>query len=92
MLMVKRYLFGETDAISFRLDFPHEVTQRYKSMIREDPEYAEKIYYYLVENGTDRFDELSDDDFRQLIQKQYDNVMECEYLRLTVSAGLLSGR
>ena len=61
-------------------------------MIREDPEYAEKIYYYLVENGTDRFDELSDDDFRQLIQKQYDNVMECEYLRLTVSAGLLSGR
>ena len=77
--MVKRYLSGETDAISFRLDFPQEVTQRYEGMNREDPEYAEMIYYYLVECGTDRFDELSDDDFRKLIQEQYDNVMDGVY-------------
>ena len=79
MRMVKRYLSGEMDAISFKLDFPYEVTRRYQSMNREDPEYTEMIYYYLVENGTDRFDELSSDDFRELIQEQYDNVMEGEY-------------
>ena len=79
MRMVKRYLSGEMDAISFRLDFPYEVTQRDQSMNREDPEYTEMIYYYLVENGTDRFDELSSDDFRDLIQEQYDNVMDGKY-------------
>lgn len=79
MRMVKRYLSGEMDAILFKLDFPYEVTRRYQSMNREDPEYTELIYYYLVENGTDRFDELSSDDFRELIQEQYDNVMEGEY-------------
>lgn len=79
MRMVKRYLSGEMDAISFKLDFPYEVTRRYQSMNREDPEYTELIYYYLVENGTDRFDELSSDDFRDLIQEQYDNVMDGKY-------------
>ena len=79
MRMVKRYLSGEMDAISFKLDFPYEVTRRYQSMNREDPEYTEMIYYYLVENGTDRFDELSYDDFRELIQEQYDNVMDGKY-------------
>ena len=79
MRMVKRYLSGEMDAISFKLDFPYEVTRRYDSMNREDPEYTEMIYYYLVENGTDRFDELSSDDFRDLIQEQYDNVMDGKY-------------
>ena len=79
MRMVKRYLSGEMDAISFKLDFPYEVTRRYQSMNREDPEYTEMIYYYLVENGTDRFNELSSDDFRELIQEQYDNVMDGKY-------------
>lgn len=44
MRMVKRYLSGEMDAISFKLDFPYEVTRRYQSMNREDPEYTEMIY------------------------------------------------
>ena len=79
MRMVKRYLSGEMDAISFKLDFPYEVTRRNDSMNREDPEYTEMIYYYLVKNGTDRFDELSSDDFRELIQEQYDNVMDGKY-------------
>ena len=79
MRMVKRYLSVEMYAISFKLDFPYEVTRRYQSMNREDPEYTEMIYYYLVENGTDRFDELSSDDFRELIQEQYDNVMDGKY-------------
>ena len=77
--MVKQFLDGKMDAISFWLDFPHEVTQRYESMCREDPEYAEMILYYLVECGTDRFNEFSEDDFRELIQARYDNLMEGVY-------------
>ena len=42
MRMVKRYLSGEMDAISFKLDFPYEVTRRYQSMNREDPEYSKR--------------------------------------------------
>lgn len=77
--MVKQFLTGKMDATSFWLDFPDEVTQRYEGMCREDPEYAEMILYYLVECGTDRFQGLSDDDFRDLIQAQYDNVTEGVY-------------
>ena len=77
--MVKQFLAGKTDATSFWLDFPYEVTRRYQDMCREDPEYAEIIMYYLVECGTDRYEELSTDDFRALIQAQFDNVMEGIY-------------
>ena len=37
------------------------------------------IMYYLVECGTDHYHELSEDDFQELIQAQYDNVMEGVY-------------
>ncbi len=77
--MVKQFLTGKIDATSFWLDFPHEVSQRYDSIYREDPEYAEMIMYHLVECGTDHYHELSEDDFRELIQAQYDNVMEGVY-------------
>jgi hypothetical protein len=48
-------------------------------MHNEDPDYADLIYYYLVENGTDLHGTMSDDAFRAHIQKQYDNVMEGVY-------------
>ena len=73
--MVKRYLSGKTDVDSFCRDFPHEVVCRYEKMEREDASDAGKILYYLVENGTDRFDALSEADFRSLIKTQYDNFM-----------------
>ena len=37
--------------IDFYLDFPYEIEKRYQKMCREDPDYADMIYYYLVENG-----------------------------------------
>jgi len=77
--MVKQYLSGEMDTISFWLDFPYEVERRYEGMCREDEEYAEMLVYYLIENGTDRYDELSEDAFRILIRQQYDNVLEGVY-------------
>ena len=77
--MVREYLEGEMDFVSFRLDFPYEIERRYQKMVREDPDYADMIYFYLVEQGTDLADKLSDTDFKKLIQKQYDNVMDGVY-------------
>ena len=45
----------------------------------EDEEYAEMMYYYLIECGTDRGEGLSDEEFRQLMRKQYDEVMDGVY-------------
>jgi hypothetical protein len=48
-------------------------------MCRKDAEYADMLYYYLVECGTDRASNLSDSDFRNLIQKQYLEVLDGVY-------------
>jgi hypothetical protein len=77
--MVRDFLNGEMDDIAFWLDFPYEIEKRYQKMHNEDPDYADLIYYYLVENGTDLHGTMSDDAFRAHIQKQYDNVMEGVY-------------
>ena len=77
--MTKDYLDGKMDRIDYELDFPYEVTQRYQKMCREDAEYTDMLYYYLVERGTDCTSGLSDDDFYALIQKQYQEVLEGVY-------------
>ena len=73
--MTKEYLDGKMDRIDYELDFPYEVEQRYQKMCREDAAYADMLYYYLVERGTDCAAGLSDDDFHDLIQKQYLEVL-----------------
>ena len=77
--MVQEFLDGEMDSISFRLDFPYEIEQRYRKMVREDSDFADMIYFYLVEQGVDLAGEMSDTDFKKLIQRQYDNVLDGVY-------------
>jgi hypothetical protein len=48
-------------------------------MLREDPELTDMIYLYLLEGGTDLYGSLSDEEFRALIQRQYDEVMDGAY-------------
>ncbi|HZK83128.1 MAG TPA: hypothetical protein VFC58_00320 [Desulfosporosinus sp.] len=57
--------------MSYFLDFPYEVEKRYQKMVWEDRDYAELIYDYLLEEGTDKFNELSDAQFMKLMRKQY---------------------
>ncbi|MHB8125564.1 MAG: hypothetical protein ACYDEJ_07970 [Desulfitobacteriaceae bacterium] len=52
-------------------------------MVREDREYAELIFDYLVEEGTNKYDELSDAQFKRLIRKQY------KYIKDVASEGFL---
>ncbi len=77
--MVREFLDGEMDSISFQLDFPYEIEQRYRKMVREDSDFADMIYFYLVEQGVDLAGEMSDTDFKKLIQRQYDNVLDGVY-------------
>ena len=77
--MTKAYLDGKMDRIDYQMDFPYEVEKRYQKMCREDVEYTDMLYYYLIECGTDRAVGLSDDDFRDLIQKQYLEVLDGVY-------------
>lgn len=73
--MVRKYLDGEMSFIDFVLDFPYEMEKRYPKAVKEDPEYTDMMYYYLIECGTDKAEGMSDDAFRRLMQEQYDEVM-----------------
>jgi hypothetical protein len=74
MDMVNAYLSGKTPRYIFELDFETEILERYKKMARENREYAELFYDMLSEGGVDVGDRLSDAEFKQLIQRQYNEV------------------
>ncbi|MCB8818804.1 hypothetical protein [Desulfosporosinus shakirovi] len=48
MNMDEIVLDGEIDSIDFSQDFPYEIEKRYRKMVREDRDYAEPIFDYLV--------------------------------------------
>jgi hypothetical protein len=83
MDMAKSFLDGEIDIIDFYLDFPYEIQKRYRKMVREDRDYAELIFDCLVEDGTNKYDELSEAQFKRLIRKQY------KYIKDVASEGFL---
>ena len=74
MNMTKEYLDGKMDIVSYTLDFPYELEQRYKKMHKEDDDYCELIYECLYEEGVARDNELSDVEFKKLIRKQYNYI------------------
>lgn len=74
--MVCQYLSGEIGRTDFVLDFPYEIEKRFRKAVAEDEDYAEMIYDCLIVDGTDKESGLSDDEFRELIQKQYDKVID----------------
>ncbi|KGK85864.1 hypothetical protein DP73_17685 [Desulfosporosinus sp. HMP52] len=74
MNMTKEYLDGKIDSMTYYLDFPHELDQRYKKAHREDDDYCELIYECLYEEGIVMYNELSDGEFKKLIRKQYNYI------------------
>ena len=77
--MTKKYLDGEMSRIDYELALPYEVEKRYQMMYKEDADYADLIYYYLIECGTDQASGLSDEAFYKLIQRQYMEVPDGVY-------------
>ena len=57
------------------------MTLTYQKMHREDDDYCDLIYECLYEEGVALSDELSDEEFKKLIRKQYN------YIRKIVKEG-----
>ncbi len=74
MEMTKSYLDGKIDSLVYSLDFPYEVETRYKALLKEDRELAELIYDCLVEDGVYLYDDLTEEDFREKISKEYEYI------------------
>jgi hypothetical protein len=74
--MVEAFLKGKMSRLDFRLDFPYEVQQRYLKMAREDEEFAKLIDDRLVEDGVYKGECLNDEAFRELIRKQFLDVVD----------------
>lgn len=78
MLQITRdFITGVIDPISYDLDFSYEIELRFKAMRRENRDLAELIYDYLYEDGIAKKYEknLSDDAFKKLIRKQYNDIL-----------------
>ena len=69
---VKDYLSGDSDRLTWDLDFNHYLIEHYPKMEREDPELAECFAFYLSDQGFDRAEHLPDDEHREFIRKQFD--------------------
>lgn len=74
--MVRAFLDGKIDRIELSLDFPYELEKRFDKMCSEDQDYAELINDRLLDDGIDIGDDLSDEDFYKLIERQYYDVLD----------------
>lgn len=76
MNMTKEFIRSKIDGTAYTLDFPYELKQRYKKMHREDDDYCKLIYEWLYKEGIVLYNELSDANFKKIIQKQYNYIKE----------------
>lgn len=74
--IIRMYLDGKISRIDLTLDFPDELEKRYEKMSSEDREYAELIYDRLLVDGIYCGDDLSDEDFLDLMKGQYMDVLD----------------
>lgn len=72
--MTKSYLDGDIDSMTYNLDFPYEVETKYKKLLKEDGELAELIYDCLVEDGANLYDDLSEEEFKEKIAREYEYI------------------
>ena len=68
---VQDYLAGNSDRLTWDLDFNHYLIQNYPKMERENSDMAECFYFYLAEQGFDRGQGLPDTEHKKLIRKQF---------------------
>ena len=71
MTFVQSYLDGERSRLDFDLDFNHYLIKHYAKMKRANHDLAECFYFYIVEEGFDQTEGLSNDQHKKLIQKQF---------------------
>lgn len=75
MRFIKKVIDGETDRLTFDLDFNYHLIQRYDKMFDEDPEAAE-VFALNIGDLCDRADEYSDDELREELMENYELIEE----------------
>lgn len=71
LTFVQSYLDGERSRLDFDLDFNHYLIKHYAKMEKANRDLAECFYFYLAEEGFDQAEDLSNDQHKKLIQKQF---------------------
>lgn len=65
--------------ISIALDLPYEIEKRYAKMQREDPEFADMIFYYLIEQGTDKYYDVYSAEVKRIMTRACKKVLDGVY-------------
>jgi hypothetical protein len=72
---VKEYLDGKMSRMDFDLDFSQHIKKYYPKMERDIYELADCFYFYLVEEGYDHSEYLTDGEHKKLIRRQFNEFM-----------------
>lgn len=75
--LVRRFLDGTVGRKEFCRDFPCELEKRFELLRTEDWDLADRMYDRLLDSGIFCGDGISDDDFRDLISQQFDELLQC---------------
>ena len=77
--IARDYLDGKIPNISIALDLPNEIEKRYAKMQKEDSEFAGMIYYYLIEQGTDKYYDVDPAEFKRIMTRACKEVLDGVY-------------
>ena len=72
---VRKFINGKMERWEFDLDFNHYFIERYDGMMREDCDFAEAFAFYVSEYGVDVGGGMDDDEYRDLIRSQYNELL-----------------
>ena len=68
---VQRYVDGEMNRLNFDLDFHSYMMRNYSKMERKYGQLADCFSFYLLEEGYDQSELLTDAEHKKLIRKQF---------------------
>ena len=76
---VRDYLDGKCRRFVFELDFKFNLMELWEEMCEEDINHARAFKYYMSDKGFEVGDELSDNEYKELIQRQFNKLIEKGY-------------
>ena len=71
MNFVKDYIDGKMERMGFDLDFNYYLIQHYPRIEYENSDIAECFYFYLSQEDFDQAENLTDDEHKKLIRRQW---------------------
>ena len=73
---VQDYLDGKCRRFVFELNFKSQLMELWEEMCEEDENLARAFKYYMSDNGFEAGDDLNDNEYKELIKRQYSKFIE----------------